>query len=211
MGVTFRGWPWISARVEAVHWSLREVTAPTVEPITLAQAQKDLGIDDTFHDAKITRWITAARQQVERDTSRFIARATYDLAFDGVPADGILVPPYAPISSITSLTVYDVDDVATVADTDSYRLDLDSEPPRILLFSDSGDPIWDVSVRDQNAAVLRIVVGPDETEPGSGIPKASPPWAVQALVLLMSYWHRRDAADYDAYERVIGPYRLVSV
>lgn len=220
MGVIIRGLcspAWSST----VHFSLKEVTAPTVEPITLAQAKQHLRIAaaDTSEDALITARIIAAREQVEHDTSRLVARATYDLGLDALPADGIIVPPVAPLSSVTSLTVYDVDDVGTVIDPAHFFVDADSVPPRVVLFADD-ESEWspEAGVRDHRAFVLRFVGGPDEASPG--VPKASPAWAVQAIYLLLAHWHdNREAVVVGTiaaplpvgYQHIIDTHALVGL
>lgn len=207
MGVSFP-WPWPAATVESAHWSLREITAPTAEPITLAQAKTHLRIDaaETFFDTDITAQIIAARQQLEKEVSRFVARATYDLAFDSAAYGGILTFPYSTISSITSLTVYSTTHVATVAAAASYRLDRDSIPPRLILYGDVSEPAYLVDVRTEQAAIVRFIGGPE-----SGA--ASPAWAVQAIYLLLELWRtpKPDPVVQLAYDRLVNLHRSMEV
>lgn len=50
------------------------VTAPAIEPITLAQAKEHLRVDGTEQDDYITLLIAAARQRIESDTRRALIR-----------------------------------------------------------------------------------------------------------------------------------------
>ena len=54
--------------------STRVITAPTVEPITLAEAKMHLKEDlvDASNDARISACLSAARQAVEHDMGRSI-------------------------------------------------------------------------------------------------------------------------------------------
>jgi uncharacterized phiE125 gp8 family phage protein len=208
MGVIVRGW-WPSASAVATHWSApKEITPPVAEPVTRAQAQVELRIDDAYFNSSVDDLIKAARQQVERDTSQFIARATYELAVDG-PVGTVLRLPYSPISEIISLTVYDSEGLPVIADEDSYELDADSVPPRLLLYE--GDPAFEVEIAPERSAVIRFIGGPKETGlPDSGT-YVAPAWAVQAMYRWMEYTRTKDKDFLAAYEHLVNGYRLVEV
>ena len=66
---------------------MRVITAPTVEPITLAEVKGQLGIqlDDTTSDAIISRRITEARQWAEDYTGRALITQTQEIRLDAFP------------------------------------------------------------------------------------------------------------------------------
>ena len=65
------------------------ITAPTVEPISLASAKTFMRVDPdlTDEDELIRDLITAAREQLEQETGRAFAVQTLLASFDGFPKD----------------------------------------------------------------------------------------------------------------------------
>lgn len=131
----------------------RELTQPTVEPITLVQAKQHLRVDFTDDDSYISALITAARQRVEAITNRAIFNRKMLLTLDYFPWPGwdsttgstahdyfmhwyfrgltIRIPKPATVS-VDSLTYVANDGVTIVTiDPSNYTVDLNSEPARI--------------------------------------------------------------------------------
>jgi hypothetical protein len=212
MGVIFRGF-WRAAPSETPRYVLTEVTPPVAEPVTLAQAKIELrfGEADTYFDASLTAQIVAARKQVEKDTSQFIARATYDLIADGqAPYDGIFRIPYGPIDEITSVTIYDVDAEAFLVDEASYDFD-GGFPARLILFTDVADPAFLAEIRDYRTTFIRFIGGPAETGPEGEGAYTAPEWGVQAIYRLMEYWKTKDPDMLTAYNFIVDSYKLLEV
>jgi hypothetical protein len=133
--------------------SYRELTQPTVEPITLGQAKSHLRVDFTDDDSYITALITAARQKVEKMTNRAIFNRQMLLTLDYFPWPGwdsttgstahdyfmhwyyrgltIRLPKPATVS-VQSLTYIANDGVTILTiDPSNYIVDVTSEPARI--------------------------------------------------------------------------------
>ena len=92
-------------------------TAPSSEPITLAEAKLYLRVDTTADDALITALITAARETVERYTSRALVTQTITQVLDCFPGFGFRLAVH-PVQSITSITYKDSNGSdQTLADT----------------------------------------------------------------------------------------------
>lgn len=84
---------------------LKLITAPTVEPVTLAGVKNHLRIDSEDENALITALITTARQLAERDTKRAFITQTWRLYLDESPAEIYLPKP--PLQSVESIkTIY---------------------------------------------------------------------------------------------------------
>ncbi|MCH8347366.1 MAG: phage head-tail connector protein [Proteobacteria bacterium] len=113
------------------------VTAPSVEPVTLAEAKEHLKIDHADEDTYITNLITAARRFCEKYTRLALIEQTWKWTFDHWP--GIMdvcdetLPltlrggdvrfvevPVTPLISVTSITTYDDQDTATVWAASNY-------------------------------------------------------------------------------------------
>lgn len=133
--------------------SYRELSAPPVEPVSLALAKQHLRVYFTQDDAYIGQLITAAREYVERQTNRAIFNRPMLLTLDYFPWPGwdsttgstahdyfmhwyyrgltIRLPKPATVS-VESLTYLATDGVTTMyIDTDDYIVDTTSEPARI--------------------------------------------------------------------------------
>jgi len=81
-----------------------EVTAPTYEPVSLAEAKAHLRVDIPDEDILISALIVAARQRCELYTNRAFVQRTLRADIDYF-ADEICLP-YAPIVSITHIKYY---------------------------------------------------------------------------------------------------------
>src|SRR3954465_4821919 len=64
---------------------LELVTAPTVEPLTLADAKQHLRVTVSDEDALITRHLITARRQVEIMTRRRLITQHWRIYFDSFP------------------------------------------------------------------------------------------------------------------------------
>lgn len=95
------------------------VTAPTAEPLTLAEVKAQVRRDDgvSVDDTLLTRLITAARQRAEEETGRSFLTTTWDLRLDCWPSGPILVPK-PPLIGVTSISYVD-----TAGDTQTWASD----------------------------------------------------------------------------------------
>lgn len=137
---------------------LKQVTGPSVEPVTVALARTWLKRGDTHEDTTIGALITAARQQVELDSGLHLPTQTWDYAIDAFPANRApLVLPVAPLQAVLSLTSYDDADAATEdVVLSAYYVDLFSAWPRLCL--DAGQA-WPTGRRSHIAGVVRVRTG----------------------------------------------------
>ena len=97
------------------------VTAPAVEPVTLAEVKLHLRIDDNADDVLLGALITAARQHAEHDTRRALVTQTRKLVLDEFPS-----------GAITSVLYIDPDGVERTLDAAGYKLDKITEPCRLV-------------------------------------------------------------------------------
>lgn len=104
--------------------ALRLVTAPTAEPITLAQAKLFLRVEHTADDEAITRAISAARQQAETYLRIALLPQTWDYVVANAYMETICLP-YGPAQSITSVTQTNEAGSTTTVNAANYRLSVD--------------------------------------------------------------------------------------
>jgi uncharacterized phiE125 gp8 family phage protein len=150
------------------------VTAPTIEPVTLADAKLFLKVDETADNDLITSLIKAARQACEAYTSRALTAQTWKVFFDRWPGvevpltEGITVGadlssvaaevfiPKPPLVSITHVKTYDDSDVATTWSSSNYFVDTATEPGRIVPRTGTSFP---TTTRTANGIEIQFIAG----------------------------------------------------
>jgi uncharacterized phiE125 gp8 family phage protein len=166
--------------------SIAEV-APASEPLSLAEAKKQLEIPeaDATHDSHVTRIISAARQQWERDTQRATVARTYVETWDEWPNEPL---KHEPIVSITSIKYYDTANNQQTLSSSVYSLDA---PNRILYLAVDQD--WPIHETRWDAIEITYVAGQTTVDA----------IAKQAMLLLVDLYFelRLDTKDKQATER----------
>ena len=134
--------------------SLKLITAPTQEPVTLGEAKDHLRVDNADDDALISALILAARQWAEEYTGRQFVTATWDWMMDGFC--NTFMVPLPPLQSVTSIKYLDTAGAEQTLASSTYRVDAVSEPGRIAL--DYGQS-WPSTYPVINAVTVRFVAG----------------------------------------------------
>ena len=96
------------------------ITAPTVEPLTLAEAKEHLQYTASDQDNYITGLISFARESCEGITKRCMISQTRESAMDYFP-DTIILRPN--VTSIVGVYYYDVTGIQRTLDPQDYLLD----------------------------------------------------------------------------------------
>ena len=162
------------------------VTAPSIEPITLAEAKTHLRVEVTDDDDYIEDLlIPSARWQVEHATSRALINTVFDVTFDRFPEDRELTLPRWPLVSVTSVTSYDTSDVASTFAASKYLVDTANAPGRVIL---NDGQSWPSDLRRRNAGVIRFTAGYGTTA-AAVTEKAL--WARHAMLFLIGWWYAR--------------------
>lgn len=155
-------------------------TAPAIEPVTVPEANHQLGITGDYHDPFVSSLITAARQTVEARTSRALINQTWDYTLDCFPTglDPIYLPK-APLSSVTHVKYYDTSGVQQTLSTNTYKVLSAREPGEILL---KYQQEWPYLYSEAGVIEIRFVAG-------YGAAASSVPAALkQAVLLLVTHW-----------------------
>jgi uncharacterized phiE125 gp8 family phage protein len=183
--------------------SLEIISPPALEPVTLADAKAHLKVDTTDDDALIARLITSARARAEWHTGRALITQSWILWRDTWPCNGIVEIPLPPLQSVAAVTVYALDDSATVLDAATYQVDAASQPARLTLKATISPPI---NLRAINSVALQFTAGYGDNATDV------PPGLCAALLELIAflYEHRGEApaelpSDVLA---LLAPYRL---
>ena len=170
----------------------------TAEPVTLAEAKLHLRVDLSDDDALITAMITAARDMVERYTSRTLIYTAYRLTMDNWPYD-IELPRSPAVEAAANLITgiayitpriryYDGDgnqQTMTYAAND-FEILLDNNPP-LLVLPPSG--IWPVTYPLQRGAIeIDWIAGYGAAS--TGIPQL----LRLAIMMLVAHWYEHREA-----------------
>ena len=161
-------------------WSLTETVAPSVEPITTAEAKTELRVEHSEEDDLIDRKIKAARRMVEKITRRSLINTTFTLKLDAFPVE--IRTPRSPLSSVTSITHIDCDGNSQTVASSVYDVDTDTEPGRIFLKFDQS---WPDTREINNAVTVTHVVGYGAA--ASAIPED----LVSAVLMLMAHYYEQ--------------------
>ena len=129
------------------------ITAPTVEPVALADAKLHLRVDSDADDSLITSLITAARQQAEHRTGRRIGLQTWARSYDAFPGWSLLLPD-PPVTEIVSIQYEDTAGILRTMPAEDYRLRPLSEPAAVL-------PVkaWPVAIAEPGAVTVTYRCG----------------------------------------------------
>lgn len=184
---------------------LTVVTAPTSEPVTLAELKDHLNVTGIFDDSYITFIGKAARQWIEATTWRSLITQTWDQYFDGFRTVMRLRNP--PVASITSVKYTDTAGTQQTVDTDVYEL---GEVDGVGVVRLKYNQTWPAGIRGHaDDVVVRYVAG-------YGKAASVPETLKHALKLLVGdlYEHRENTITGTIVGRIgtidalLGPYRV---
>ncbi len=104
--------------------SLRLVTPPTTEPVSLAQAKQFLRIEHTADDDAVLRAMFAARLAAEHYTKQALLPQTWDYTIAN-PCPTKIELPFGPAQSITSITLTNEAGASSTMNIANFRLTVD--------------------------------------------------------------------------------------
>ena len=113
--------------------SIKLITPPAVEPVTLDEAKTWLKLDISDDDATVTRLIAAARQMIEHYTRRVLITQTWRLSLRKRPALPFILLPMAPAVQLTGAAMQKDASTKVPLDVNGFWLDAGSEPQRLVL------------------------------------------------------------------------------
>lgn len=175
---------------------LKLITAPTIEPVTLAEARLHLNVTAPEDDTLIAELIRVAREQAEKELQRQLCQATWDYYLDDWPGDEIQVPK-PPLSSVTSVKYYDENGAQQTLSSTYYNVDTVSEPGRIWLAYGYTWP--NLQTQYPAAVVIRFVAG---VQTAVEVPASVRSWI---LLQVGALYEHREAFSTD----VAGRHRFV--
>lgn len=161
--------------------TLKLITPPAIEPVTLAEAKAHLRCGDD-EDSLITALIQTAREECEHRTERSLITQTWERVLDFFPPVEIeLGRP--PVQSIVSITYYDAAGALQTMDSADYSLDVDLKPGWV---SPAYGTVWPNTYDMPNAVRVRFLAGYGDT--AADVPATSKAWMLLRIGTL--YKHR---------------------
>ncbi len=120
-----------------ISWQL--VTAPTQEPVSVAEAKQHAKITQNQDDATLQRFIRTARESAEDYMNRGLFTQTWQLVLDEF-TDTIYLPRAAPLQSVTTVKYWDSTGTQQTLAATFYTVDTVSRPGRITKTSGQSWP-----------------------------------------------------------------------
>lgn len=173
-------------------------TAPTVEPMAVAEIKSQLRIDVAEDDPLLVRYIRAAREEIERRCRprRALISQTWQYIADRWPSGDTLELEVVPLISVSSIVYIDEDGGQATLSASSYLVDTYSEIGRIRL--KTGESWPSVTLRELNGISVEFLAGYGTT--AGSVPET----LRQALALLVGHWYEnREASMAGAISREI--------
>jgi uncharacterized phiE125 gp8 family phage protein len=171
--------------------SLKKVTLPAVEPITLAETKQHLRVDTDTDDAYIEALIVAAREYCEDYLDSTLIEAQWQMKLDNFPYEITLPkPPMSREGTTTEVSLTYVENSlggTTTLSTSQYRVDRDAIPGVLRpLYGGS----WPSHLSDENSLTVTWWAGFGPT------PDKIPRVVRHAMLMLVATWYeRRQAID----------------
>lgn len=183
------------------------LTAPAVEPLSLAEAKAFLRVEHDADDDVIGALIASARIHIEAQTRRALITQGWRLSLDAWPADGRVAVRPAPLAALTAARVYGSDGDATTLDLQSFVVDTAGSS---IAFAP-----WALAQPGRAAAGIAL-----DVTVGYGVAASDVPQPLrQAVRLLLGHWYEnRGLATLGAVTvlpatvaSLIAPYRMLSL
>lgn len=163
------------------------ITAPTIEPVSLAEAKAWLREDNGDEDQLIQTLLISARLTLEAWTRRFFILQGWRMVCDDWPTSGSnglrIDIAFAPFRTVDAIRIYDRNDVASSPDPATYSVSGGDHGGRILFDATPPAP-----GRVMDGVEIDFTVGYGST------PTQTPEPLRRAILLLVAHWreHRGD-------------------
>jgi uncharacterized phiE125 gp8 family phage protein len=158
--------------------SLRKITEPTSEPLTVAEAKQHLRVEHSDDDSIIENLITSAREYVETYLDCTLMLTQYKMMLDMFPAHIEL--PKSPLSTVSGydsvILTYTTDtEIKITLSSTEYRVDAHAVPA--VLRTNYGDS-WPAHLADYNSIEVTFWAGYGSTS-------ASVPQRIRNAMLML--------------------------
>lgn len=189
----------------------QQLVAPSVVPITLAQAKQHLNVDTSDDDAVITMLIAAARQYAEQLTRSSFITQQWSLVLDAFPCYAQFLE-HGPVQSIASITYLDMNNTAQTVAPANYAVELTGLLARV---APKFGQIWPPTLPQIGAVTVSFTAGYGPT--ANDVPAGLVHWMKMRIGTL--YEHREEVVSARGVnvtplafvDGLLDPYRLAMV
>lgn len=179
--------------------ALKLITAPALEPISLAEARAQCHIDGTDEDALLTIYIQSARQHAEGLIDSALITQTWEQTLDAFPTDEIKLGK-PPVLSVTSVKYINTAGTEITLASNQYVLDSATSPGWLL---PADGYTWPDTNDVANAVRIQYATGFGPL--AADVPAPIRSWMLLTIALLYA---QREAADLGGKSTAI-PSRFV--
>lgn len=188
------------------------ITAPSVQPITTAEAKSQVVVEHSIDDTLIDTYIEAATDYFEMRSCRDLVQRTWEYRLDAF-AKEIKLPknPVQSISSIKYISPTASPELQTV-DSTIYSVDTGSDVAVVHL---NYGKTWPAARNERNSVRIQFVTGYAPTGSPEDYRANIPEGAKSAIKLLFGdfYLHREGRSDIQTYaipalDNLIDMYRI---
>lgn len=137
-------------------WATKLATAPTEEPVVLADLKAHMRITTTTEDDYLSALIGAARRVCEQRAGLALVTQTWDLYACEWPDDDDAILPVHPVQSCTYVKYYDSANVLQTLGASVYSLTTFGHSPRLTR---AYGQTWPTLYDRPDAVVVRVVAG----------------------------------------------------
>jgi len=184
------------------------LTAPAVEPVSLAEAKAFLRVEHDDDNDVISALIAGSRIHVEMQTRRALISQSWRLCFDLWPEDGRIEVRPAPLRSLDTVRVYDAGGATRAVDRQAFVLDMSNAA---LVFAP-----WALPAPGRTAAGIELDVSVGYGDAAVDVPEP----LRQAIRILVGHWyeHRGLVTTGPNFSplpatvaALLAPYRMLSL
>lgn len=177
--------------------TLRVVTEPAYQPVTLAQAKEWARIDDdTSQDNVLAMLIAAMTRHAENLTGRAFIQRSLQLILDGWPCSGGIELPLPPAIAVSSIQYVDTDGTTQTLAASQYVLHDWREPAVIV-------PAWQVTWPNTRYLLNAVKVNYTAGYAPVGSPTDETAYQYSVPATLKTWIAARIATLYENREQII--------
>lgn len=153
------------------------LTAPAVEPLSLADAKTFLRVEHDADDAIITSLVSAARNHVEALTRCALIAQTWRLVLDRWPDGGRIAPRIGPLRALAAVRVFNAAGEASAIDPETFVI---HRAAGVI-----AAPGWSLPPPGRSIAGIELDLDVGFGEAASDVP----PILLQAIRILVAHWY----------------------